>query len=82
MQEITAVCEKAARIGGQILLDWRGRFRVREKGPADLVTEADLAAQQAISRCVLEAFPEHSFLGEEDTSEVMDRTPSENSSSF
>ena len=82
MQEIKAVCEKAARIGGQILLDWRGRFRVREKGPADLVTEADLAAQRAISSCVLEAFPEHSFLGEEDTSEVMDRTPSENSSSF
>jgi myo-inositol-1(or 4)-monophosphatase len=30
-----------------------------------LVTEADLASQQAIQRILLEAFPEHGFLGEE-----------------
>ena len=70
MQDIAGVCEKAARLGGQILLEWRGRFHVREKGPFDLVTEADLEAQRAIKSCLLSTFPDHSFLGEEDTSDT------------
>ena len=37
-----------------------------EKGPADLVTEADVASQEAIHQIVLNAFPDHEFLGEED----------------
>jgi myo-inositol-1(or 4)-monophosphatase len=49
-----------------VLLNWAGRFAVREKGPADLVTEADLAAQQVIQDKLLSAFPRHGFLGEED----------------
>lgn len=60
------VCERAARAGGATLLDWIGRFEAREKAPADLVTEADLASQQAIRRIVLDAFPEHELLGEEE----------------
>ena len=44
---------------------WVGRFEVREKGPADLVTQADLASQEAVRRTVLGAFPQHSLLGEE-----------------
>ncbi len=58
-------CEEAARTGGTILLDWVGRFSVREKGPSDLVTQADLAAQEAIQRVVLARYPEHGFVGEE-----------------
>jgi myo-inositol-1(or 4)-monophosphatase len=46
-------------------LDWAGRFSAREKGPSDLVTEADLAAQEIIRQRLLAAFPEHAFLGEE-----------------
>jgi len=42
-----------------------GRFDVRKKGRADLVTQADVASQEAIRRKVLEAFPSHGFLGEE-----------------
>lgn len=38
---------------------------MREKGRADLVTEADEAAQSAIHSVILEAFPDHGFLGEE-----------------
>ena len=52
-----------------MLQAWRGKFAVREKGPADLVTEADLAAQNVIREVILGAFPDHDFLGEEDTSE-------------
>jgi myo-inositol-1(or 4)-monophosphatase len=37
----------------------------REKGPRDLVTDADLASQKAIREVLLDAFPEHDFLGEE-----------------
>lgn len=66
MSDYLAVCEKAARIGGEVLTDWVGRFEVREKGPADLVTQADLASQQAIRKLVLDRFPDHAFLGEED----------------
>lgn len=60
---------EAARIGGQILLEWRGRFSVREKGRSDLVTEADEASQKAIYECIHQRFPEHGFLGEEGLSE-------------
>lgn len=59
------VCEAAARAGGRVLVEWIGRFGVRNKGPRDLVTEADLAAQREIRRIVLDAFPAHGFVGEE-----------------
>ena len=42
-----------------------GKVDVREKGPRDLVTQADFESQQAISDYLLERFPEHEFLGEE-----------------
>jgi myo-inositol-1(or 4)-monophosphatase len=65
MHDYLTTCEQAARAGGDVLLDWMDRFAVREKGPADLVTEADLASQQVIREHVLAAFPSHGFLGEE-----------------
>jgi myo-inositol-1(or 4)-monophosphatase len=70
MPDLITTCEAAARAGGRVLLDWRKRFTVREKGPADLVTEADLASQEAIRQLVNAAFPEHAFLGEESPAEV------------
>jgi len=60
------VCERAAREGGRILLDWIGRFSVREKGPSDLVTDADHASQEAIRIVIGGAYPDHAFVGEED----------------
>jgi myo-inositol-1(or 4)-monophosphatase len=59
------VCEAAARAGGRVLQDWIGRFGVSNKGPRDLVTEADYAAQREVRRVVHEAFPDHGFVGEE-----------------
>ncbi len=55
----------AARLAGDVLRGWAHRFTVREKGPANLVTEADLAAQDAIVECIRSRFPDHGFLGEE-----------------
>jgi myo-inositol-1(or 4)-monophosphatase len=60
------VCERAVRAAGATILDLSGRVGVWEKGPADLVTEADLASQEVVRRIVLGAFPEHCLLGEED----------------
>jgi myo-inositol-1(or 4)-monophosphatase len=60
--------ERAARLGAGILMDWRDRFTPREKGPKDLVTEADLASQVAIKQYLLNAHPDHDWLGEEDGS--------------
>ena len=59
------ICEAAARAGGRVLLDWVGRFGVSNKGPRDLVTEADLASQREIRQIVLGAFSDHGFIGEE-----------------
>lgn len=61
------ICERAARAAGQVLLDRRGSFSVREKGPKDIVTDADEAAQEVVRNIVLDAYPEYAFLGEEAT---------------
>lgn len=66
MSDFLTLCEQAARAGGQILLDWQGRIQATEKGPRDLVTQADLASQAVVRKLVLESCPDHEFLGEED----------------
>ena len=65
---LESACE-AARIGGKILREQMGRVAAREKAPDDLVTDADLASQQAIERLLTSRFPNFAFLGEESTIE-------------
>lgn len=65
MSSYLTSCEKAARAAGEVLTQWRGKFQVREKGRADLVTDADLAAQKAIEEILTSDFPDFEFLGEE-----------------
>jgi myo-inositol-1(or 4)-monophosphatase len=69
MPDLLDVCLTAARQGGQILLDWQDRFTPREKASRDLVTEADVAAQDAIHDILHKAFPDHDFLGEEEAAD-------------
>lgn len=64
------ICEQAVRAAGRVLLEKLGRVSVREKAPADLVTEADIQAQEIASRMILEAFPDHAVLGEEETADA------------
>lgn len=66
--QLEAACE-AARAGGKILLSKLGRVAAKEKGPADLVTEADVASQEKIQSILLGRFADHAFLGEECTAE-------------
>jgi len=63
------VCLEAAKLGGEALLHWRDCFQAREKGPRDLVSQAELAAQEAIRDVLCKAFPDHDFLSEEDVAE-------------
>lgn len=63
------IAERAARRAGEVLADWAERFTVSEKSPANLVTEADLASQEAIHQLIRERYPDHGFLGEEDLGE-------------
>jgi myo-inositol-1(or 4)-monophosphatase len=44
---------------------WRGRFTAREKAARDLVTDADLASEQAVRAVIGAQFPDHGILGEE-----------------
>ena len=60
-------CEKAVREGGNTLVEMLGNVSVRLKSRADLVTDADLAAQKIITNSIHRAFPTHAILGEEDT---------------
>lgn len=69
MPAFLTVAEEAARAGGEVLMSYLGRIKAKEKGPKDLVTEADVASQKKIESILLDAFPEHQFLGEEATGE-------------
>lgn len=59
------VAERVAREAGLLLIDMFGKVTAREKGPSDLVTEADLASQDRIARLLASAFPDHTLLAEE-----------------
>ncbi len=65
LQEWMDTCLAAARAGGRTLMEWRGKFTAREKSPSDLVTDADLASQEAVRRVLTERYPHHAFVGEE-----------------
>src|SRR5262245_8329321 len=68
MDELTVyreAAQEAARRGAAVLAEWRQRFSVREKGRADLVTDADVGSQNAIRAYLTGLFPGHAFLGEE-----------------
>src|SRR5688500_7094508 len=65
MSQFLAVAERAAKAGGALLLEHQDRIVGREKGPRDLVSDADLASQRCILAEIRAAFPDHDFLGEE-----------------
>lgn len=69
VQSTLEAASEAARLGGKILRERMGRVKAREKAPADLVTDADLASQQAIEVLLKSRFPDFAFCGEESTEE-------------
>ncbi len=66
VQRIRDVGLAAGARAGEILCNYWGKTHtVEKKGATDLVTEADLASEKAITQLIRTAFPEHSILAEE-----------------
>ena len=65
----------AAKRAAAVQEHWRDRFRIREKAPADLVTDADLATQREIFTYLAGEFPDHVLLGEEQLPDFPTETP-------
>ena len=66
--QLLAVAREAAQAAASVLLDYRGRVAgaVQTKStPTDPVTEADVAAEEAIRRVISERRPDDSVVGEE-----------------
>ena len=74
LEKAMRVAIDAAQSAGEILCEMLETAAVREKAPKDLVTDADIAAQQCIENRILAAFPTHHFLGEESSFSTVDRT--------
>ncbi len=66
LREILQTAQAAALAGGRVLRGRSGHMdQVNHKGPRDLVTELDLASQEAVLDTVAGAFPDHRALAEE-----------------
>lgn len=62
----SGVAKEAARAGGRILMEMLGNSHdIVKKGPIDLVTEADLAAEKRVLEILGQRFPGDAVLSEE-----------------
>ncbi len=67
IEQIQPVAEEAVRAAGALARDkWLEPHDIDRKGFRDLVTEADIAAQELVKERIWAAFPHHQFLAEED----------------
>lgn len=64
--ELVLASQNAAKLGGEVLTKWLGKTSTTEKGPRDLVTQADFESQTVIREFLEKEFPGHQFVGEED----------------
>jgi myo-inositol-1(or 4)-monophosphatase len=69
------LAERVAREAGRLLLGAYGQVVAREKGPGDLVTDADVASQRLIAERLSAAFPDHTLLAEEEGAVADPRRP-------
>lgn len=68
LPEFVQVAEQIAREAGALLREYYQRgVRAEYKGDVDLVTEADRASEQLITKRLREALPDHGVFGEEGT---------------
>jgi myo-inositol-1(or 4)-monophosphatase len=72
LDDAMVVAKKASRRASTILRDMLLTASVREKAPKDLVTDADVAAQDAIESTIRDSYANHRFLGEESGSRISD----------
>ena len=79
MESAMELAVDAAQSAGAILRNMLETASVREKAPKDLVTDADIAAQNCIESRIQSVFPQHPFLGEESTHSNIDAASIANS---
>ena len=66
LDEAVEIARNAARMAGKIQTERLNTgFKVERKGEIDLVTEVDLACEEAIINVIRETYPAHSILAEE-----------------
>lgn len=71
LTKLHEVCRTTAVSAGQLLRQKYAQPRtLTQKGFRDFVTDADFAAQKHISTAILDAFPTHGFLAEEEDSDL------------
>jgi myo-inositol-1(or 4)-monophosphatase len=66
LDQLLVVAQAAAIEAGRKIEQMRDRANAREKRSRDLVTDADIQAQQLIARRLLGLFPDFGWIGEED----------------
>ena len=65
-REALDVAQEAARVAGRIIQDrFQTSLQISYKGPADIVTDVDLAAEKAVLDLLREEYPEFGSLAEE-----------------
>jgi len=69
------VAQEAARRAGRLIMEQQGKTSISKKGANNLVTEADLAAQETIIEMIGYHFPDHSIVAEEQDLEVKSGAP-------
>lgn len=74
--DILTAAQEIAQRAGQLLRDKQNQPRqAKSKGLRDIVTDADFASQQLITSLILERFPDHGFMAEEEDSGLPDSGP-------
>jgi myo-inositol-1(or 4)-monophosphatase len=66
LDQILRVAVRAAYASADVLRSrWKHLTSIGQKGPNDLVTDADIAAEKAIIRTIQSAYPQHGVVAEE-----------------
>jgi len=66
LTQLLQLAQETARKAGMIIIEQEGGSSVSLKAENNLVTEADLAAQDLITRTIRDHFPKHSIIAEEE----------------
>jgi myo-inositol-1(or 4)-monophosphatase len=71
LDDLLEMARKTAVAAGTLAYEkWSQPRQIRSKGFRDIVTDADFAAQKLITDMILECYPDHGFLTEEDDSSL------------
>ncbi len=70
-QDLLKTAEETAVAAGELLRKlWPEPRQIKSKGYRDFVTDADIASQELIAKSILERYPEHGFITEEDAPDL------------